>query len=40
MREHMSLIRGLQAVAEQMKTLIQELRLNAKNSMEVKGVED
>ncbi len=36
MREHMSLIRGLQAVAEQMKTLIQELRLNSKNSVEVK----
>ena len=36
MREHMSLIRGLQAVAEQMKTLIQELRVNAKNSVEVK----
>jgi len=36
MREHMSLIRGLQAVAEQMKTLIQELRLNAKNCGEVK----
>jgi hypothetical protein len=36
MREHMSLIKGLQAVAEQMKTLIQELRLNAKNSVEVK----
>jgi len=36
MREHMSLIRGLQAVADQMKTLIQELRLNAKNSVEVK----
>jgi len=36
MREHMSLIRGLQAVAEQMKTLIQELRIKAKNSGEVK----
>ena len=36
MREHMSLIRGLQAVAEQMKTLIQELRVNAKTSVEVK----
>jgi len=36
MREHMSLIKGLQAVADQMKTLIQELRLNAKNSVEVK----
>jgi len=36
MREHMSLIKGLQAVAEQMKTLIQELRVNAKNSVEVK----
>jgi hypothetical protein len=35
MREHMSLIKGLQAVAEQMKALIQELRLNAKNSVEV-----
>jgi len=30
------LIKGLQAVAEQMKTLIQELKLNAKNSVEVK----
>jgi hypothetical protein len=40
MREHMSLIRGLQAVAEQMKTLIQELRMKAKNSGEVKRVED
>jgi hypothetical protein len=39
MREHMSLIRGLQAVAEQMKTLIQELRIKAKNSGEVKEVE-
>jgi len=39
MREHMSLIKGLQAVAEQMKTLIQELRLNARNSGEVKGFE-
>lgn len=37
MQEHMSLIRGLQAVAEQMKTLIQELRVNAKNSGEVKA---
>jgi len=37
MREHMSLIKGLQAVAEQMKTLIQELRLNEKNSGEVKA---
>ncbi|MEM3618155.1 MAG: hypothetical protein QXK47_03665 [Candidatus Bathyarchaeia archaeon] len=37
MREHMSLIRGLQAVAEQMKTLIQELRMNSKNSGEVKA---
>jgi len=36
MREHMSLIKGLQAVADQMKTLIQELRLNGKNSEEVK----
>jgi len=37
MREHMSLIRGLQAVAEQMKTLIHELRMNGKNSGEVKA---
>lgn len=37
MREHMSLIKGLQAVAEQMKTLIQELRQNSKNFGEVKA---